>query len=228
MPCYLRTFCELESVTFFFFYNHKQLQLLNPKDFSSLFSPFGPEYLSIWVFIIFQAFKMQMCRSVNCGHQGCVRRTAFKCKWLLLLWTGIYLETKWGWTLKNGRSEWVGGGQIHCSILHPSSPAWWGGAGRGKRGCVNPRLLALGSCSVKEWVAASHRYTEHQKHLMLQTSWAGKKWNCLRSLCLLSSFVPRWTTLLWRCCPLMAGLGGIIYTSSSCVAEEMHAGSCFG
>lgn len=174
-----------------FFYNHKQLQLLNPKDFSSLFSPFGPEYLSIWVFIIFQAFKMQMCRSVNCGHQGCVRRTAFKCKWLLLLWTGIYLETKWGWTLKNGRSEWVGGGQIHCSILHPSSPAWWGGAGRGRRGCVNPRLLALGSCSVKEWVAASHRYTEHQKHLMLQTSWAGKKWNCLRSLCLLSSFVPR-------------------------------------
>lgn len=37
-------------------------------------------------------------------------------------------------TLKNGRSEWVGGGQIHCSILHPSSPAWWGGPGEGREG----------------------------------------------------------------------------------------------
>lgn len=44
------------------------------------------------------------------------------------------------------------GGWRTDSLLHPSSiiTGVVGGAGKGKRGCVNPRLLALGSCSVKE------------------------------------------------------------------------------
>ena len=113
------------------------------------------------------------------------------------------------------------GGWRTDSLLHPSSIIT--GV---VLGWVNPRLLASGSSSAKEWVAAPHRHTEHQKHLMLQTSWAGKKWNCLRSFLFTLVFCSpvnnapvKMLSSTWR---------NYLYFLFFCWVEKVHAGSCFG
>ena len=139
---------------------------------SKIFSP--SELLSI--------FRHSKCKCTFQRIAGMrhVRRTAFKCKLLLLLWSVfIWQPNEAGpqngdWS---GRVCVCGGGTD--SWLHPSSAH--GGVGR-RRGCVKARLLASGSCSEQSRGPLEDRTS---KHLMLQTRRVGKKWNRRRSLCLL-------------------------------------------
>lgn len=96
----------------------------------------------------------------------------------------------------------------HSSIIGAQRWEWKG---------VNPRLLASGSCSVEKWIELHPAGAQNIKASNATNKLSWKEVSIWGICVYCTLFFIGKITPFWRCCSVMVGLEGIIYTSSLCL-----------